>query len=122
MSLKQTIILALSWIETANALSYLEEGLRWSDPGLCREIIMALGRQERPSLVVQATKILQDFMDSGQNATREALVKQAIATALGDLGRREALGTLEQLAADSNTSVRLHAIAAQKKIRQLSIT
>ena len=122
MSLKQTLILALSWIETANALSYLEEGLRWSDPGLCREIIMALGRQERPSLVIQATKILQDFMDSGQNATSEPLVKQAIATALGDLGRREALATLEQLAADPNTSVRLHAIAALKKIRQFSIT
>ena len=61
-------------------------------------------------------------MDSGQNATSEPLVKQAIATALGDLGRREALATLEQLAADPNTSVRLHAIAALKKIRQFSIT
>ena len=76
MSLKQTIILALSWIETANALSYLEEGLRWSDPGLCREIIMALSRQERPPLVIQATKIsCKISMDSGQNAITEAISK-----------------------------------------------
>ncbi|MEC4986389.1 MAG: HEAT repeat domain-containing protein [Oscillatoria sp. PMC 1068.18] len=114
--LKTDLVRALAWIETPASLDYLQEGLRWSAAEVCRQIIILLGRLKSAELKPKATQILIEFLNSGQNATFEATIKQAIATALGQLGQAEALDELEKLAADSERVVQLHAIAALKKL------
>jgi HEAT repeat protein len=114
---KRDIILALSWSETAAALNFLEQALYWNDSATCEDIIAGLGRQALPDLKVRATAILRDFLASGQPAASWLLIKQAIATSLGELGLPAATVPLQQLAAAADSRVRLHAIAALKKLQ-----
>jgi HEAT repeat protein len=118
--LKRDIILALGWSETAAALNFLEEALYGNDTAICQEIIASLGRQALPELKVRATRILQDFLASGQTMATQARIKQALATALGELGLPTAAAPIEQLAADADSRVRLHAIAALKKLQPIN--
>ncbi|MEC4892200.1 MAG: HEAT repeat domain-containing protein [Oscillatoria sp. PMC 1051.18] len=114
--LKIDLVRALAWAETTASLEYLQEGLRWSAPEVCRQIITLLGRVKSPTLKAKATQILIEFLYSGQNATFEATIKQAIATSLGQLGEAQAIEALEKLAGDPERVVKLHAIAALKKL------
>lgn len=120
MLLKRDIILALGWSETAAALNFLEEGLHENDLATYEEIIASLGRQALTDLKVRATEILRDFLASGQPAASQALIKQVIATALGELGLSAATAPLQQLTADADVRVRLHAIAALKKLQHIN--
>lgn len=114
--LKRDLVMALGWIETLERLNYLQEGLRWSDPSICAEIIAVLGRQKSSALKSRATQILIEFLHSGQQAASQPEVKQALALSLGELGEIEALESLEHLACDPERRVRLHALAALQKI------
>jgi HEAT repeat protein len=117
--LKLEMVRALSRIETVQALDYLQEGLRWASTEVCQEIIKVLGTRLTPSLRAKATKILIDFCHSGQSAVNLTPIKQVLATSLGELGEPEAVVTLQKLATDAEATVRLHALAALKKIPQL---
>lgn len=109
------IVRALAWIETSWSLEYLQQALSLESAlAAYPEIATVLGRVEQPDLIPQAVQILIDLLHSGP-ATQDPLVKQSIAQSLGQLGSPSAVTPLiELLAADAG--VRLHAIAALKKL------
>ncbi|MGK7931996.1 MAG: HEAT repeat domain-containing protein [Microcystaceae cyanobacterium] len=116
-SLKLDTVRALSWIERISALTYLAEGLRWSDAGICQEIITVLGRNEIPELKEQASQIIVNFYYSSQQSLNITPIKKAIAVALGDLGQETGLDCLKELSQEEERSVKLHALAAIKKFQ-----
>ncbi|MBE9129063.1 MULTISPECIES: HEAT repeat domain-containing protein [unclassified Coleofasciculus] len=115
VELKLELVRALSWSETAKALDYLQEGLRWAPELVCQEIVTVLGRVESAPLKPKATQILINFLHSGQQAIQQTRIRQAIALSLGQLGDEQAIEVLSKLTGDSEHTVRLHAIAALKK-------
>ncbi|MBC6435781.1 HEAT repeat domain-containing protein, partial [Nostoc sp. HG1] len=68
------------------------------------------------SQTTQAAEILLQILRSQHPATEIVSVKSAIALSLGQLGKMQAIEPLISLLADSNASVRLHAIAALKNL------
>ncbi|HBB33788.1 MAG TPA: PBS lyase [Cyanobacteria bacterium UBA8803] len=115
IGLKTEIVRALSWSETAKVLDCLQEGLRWSPQPICQEIVTVLGRIESWELKPQATQILINFLHSGQLATQQTPIKQALALSLGQLGETRSIEPLIFLTNDPDQAVRLHAIAALKR-------
>ncbi len=117
--LKLQLVRSLGWIDTVQALHYLQAALRWGDRDVCREIVMVLGRKEPPELKRRASEILLDFLASRQKAASHLPIKQAVVISLGELGEAEGIPILQQLADDPDQTVRLHAIAALKKFPEL---
>ncbi|MCA1992688.1 MAG: HEAT repeat domain-containing protein [Coleofasciculus sp. S288] len=115
LPLQITVVRALGWMETLDAVDYLQQGLTFTSVAACQEIVSVLGRLSEPSLRPKAAKILIDFLNSGQEAVREMGVKQALAIALGQLGDGRAQKVLIEMLAEEDTGVRLHAIAALKQ-------
>ncbi|HEY9812754.1 MAG TPA: HEAT repeat domain-containing protein [Candidatus Sericytochromatia bacterium] len=111
--LQLTVVRALAWINTSYSLDCLRQGLT-STPSVSQEIIMLLGRIEKP-LKSQAADILIDFFNSEQLSQQTSL-KNSLALALGQLGEIKAINPLIQMLADSDSSVQLHAIAALKTL------
>lgn len=113
-------IRALSWMETATALEYLEKALIASNyhihPTVCQEIVTVLGRWSKPELKSDAAKILINFIESNHPAVEDAGIKQSLALALGQLGDMRALDVLIQLLANPDNSVRLHSLSALKQL------
>lgn len=115
---------ALGWIGTSAALTALfgvwelaasNEGLTSGSRSLVSEIVIVLGRWGEPALKPVAAQRLIEALDQpvvGEDTT----LRQAIATALGELKQPLALEPLIQLLADSHPGVRLHAIAALKAL------
>jgi HEAT repeat protein len=116
--LKLDIVRALGWIDTHQALEYLQQGLRWSDAEVCQEIVRVLGRKELPELRQCATQMLIEFLNSGQQSATQSSLKQAIALSLGELRSSEGKDALLLLANDPDRTVQLHAIAALKKFER----
>lgn len=111
--LKQDVIRALSWMETELALKRLLDSLlTQNDPLILKEIITVLGRLKNQPLQLQAIKTLEDFYHSGLSED----LKVTMAVSLGELGRPESLKVLKLLKQDPEVRVRLHAIAALKKL------
>jgi HEAT repeat protein len=115
VALKLTLVMALSWIETSRALSYLQTALSWDNTEVRQAIITGLGRQELPALKIQASQILIDFYHSQASSNWETQIKQTLAMALGELGESTAIALLVQLFHEEEATVKLHAIAALKK-------
>jgi HEAT repeat protein len=116
-TLQLEIIRALVWIGTLSGLEYLQQALDQSKSEiLCQEIVTVLGRVEKPQLVIKATEILLALLLSPHPATEIASIKSAIALSLGQLGNQQAITSLTTLAQDPNEQVKLHAIAAIKKL------
>jgi HEAT repeat protein len=113
--LKLTLAMALSWIETPRSLTYLQTTLSWDNTVVRQAIITGLGRQELPTLKIQATQILIDFYHSQTPTDWEPQIKQTLAMALGELGQSKAIALLFQLSQEEDYTVKLHAIAALKK-------
>ncbi|HEY9690819.1 MAG TPA: HEAT repeat domain-containing protein [Oculatellaceae cyanobacterium] len=111
--LQLTVVRALAWINTSYSLDCLGQGLT-STPAVSQEIIMQLGRIEKP-LKSQAADILIEFINSEQLAQQTSL-KNSLALALGQLGEIKAIDPLIQLLADFDSSVQFHAIAALKTL------
>ncbi|MDQ2099916.1 MAG: HEAT repeat domain-containing protein [Tychonema bourrellyi B0820] len=113
-------IRALSWMETATALEYLEKALIASNyhihPTVCQEIVTVLGRWSKPELKSDAAKILINFIESNHPAVEDAGIKQSLALALGQLGDMRALDVLIQLLVNPDNSVRLHSLSALKQL------
>jgi HEAT repeat protein len=113
-------IRALSWMETATALEYLEKVLIVSNyninPTVCQEIVTILGRWSNPELKSNVAKILINFIESNHPAAQDAAIKQSLALALGQLGDMRALDVLIQLLANPDNSVMLHSLSALKQL------
>jgi len=117
ITLQLEIIRALVWVGTLSGLECLQQALAQTKSEiLCQEIVTVLGRVEKPQLVTKATEILLDLLKSSHPATEIANIRSAIALSLGQLGNQQAILPLTNLAQDSNEQVRLHAIAALKKL------
>ncbi|MBH8552906.1 HEAT repeat domain-containing protein [Nostocaceae cyanobacterium CENA357] len=110
-------IRALIWVETLSGLEYLQKALdRSTSETVWQEIVTVLGRVQKPQLSVPATEILIDVLRSQHPAAKITTIKSAIASSLGQLGNTQAIKPLILLLADADQVVRLHAIAALKKL------
>lgn len=117
IKLQLEIIRALSWLETATALKYLQQAFaQMKSERLWQEIVTVLGRVQKPELTPLATEILLEILQSQHPGRELANIKSAIALALGQLGNIQAIEPLILLLADSEPAVRLHAIAALKNL------
>jgi len=113
--LKLTVIRALGWIETAQSLDYLRDGLFWEETEVCQEIVTVLGRVESLPMRQKATQILMEFFSVRPKLAKKSQFKSVLAMSLGALQQSEALELLQKLAEDRDRTVKLHAIAALKK-------
>ncbi|AFY42866.1 HEAT repeat domain-containing protein [Nostoc sp. PCC 7107] len=117
ITLQLEVIRALVWVGTPSGLEYLQQVLTQTQSEiLCQEIVTVLGRVEKPELVTTATEILLELLNSHHPAKEIAYIKSAIALSLGQLGNQQAIPSLTTLLQDPNEQVRLHAIAALKKL------
>ena len=116
VNLKLSVVRALNWNSTELALNYFQQALSIEDEEICQEIVAVLGRLTDNKLKLQATQILVDFWHSAKGQVSKPRLKQNLAMALGILGKPEAIVSLQQLSKDTEESVRLHAIAALKKL------
>ena len=76
---------------------------------------MVLGRVEQPDLKAKAAQVLVDFLNTG-GMMGDRILKQALVTALGQLGDVRAMEALIPLLADADASVRLHCLVALKRL------
>ncbi len=117
LPLQLETIRALSWVGTLSSLEYLQTAFnQTTSETLWQEIVTVLGRVQNPQLTTPAAEILLQIMRSQHPATEIANFNCAIALSLGQLGKMPAIEPLISLLADSNASVRLHAIAALKNL------
>ena len=111
---------ALSWMETATALAYLEQTLIAESNNtnylVCQEIVTVLGRVEKPELKATTAEIAIDLLASNHPAVKSAEIRQSLALGLGKLGDMRALDILIKLLADPDHSVRLHSLSALKQL------
>jgi len=115
--LQISIVRALGRIETSRSLKYLQQALTTLDSSLIvQEVVTVLGRVELPELQFQAAQVLTGMLRLQGPVTQAPVVKQAAAQSLGQLGVSSAIHPLIELLADLDTGVRLHAIAALKKL------
>jgi HEAT repeat protein len=115
--LQLEVIRALSWVGTLSGLEYLQQGLnQLHSPSLWREIVTVLGRISDDALTDTATEILLQMLERNHPAVEVSSIKSAIALSLGQLGNMQAISTLTELSADRDQQVRLHAMAALKKL------
>ena len=116
LALKLDLVRVLGWSEIDLALEYLQQALSTETDLVIREIITVLGRISPANLQEKATRILVDYWSSVPEKDKNSDLKEVIAMSLGELGHNQAQDILKQLAADSNSRVRLHAIAGLKKL------
>lgn len=116
VSLKVDLVKALGWSEIISATNYLQQAITNSDELVTQEIITVLGRINAPGLKHQATQVLVDFWHDEDEQPYSPQIRQALATALGELRCNCAQQTLEQLAQDEDRKVQLHALSALKKL------
>ena len=116
VNLKLDLVRALGWSELELAVDYLRQALAIALLPVSQEIIAVLGRISSPQLKTQVTEILIDFWRSETGQASPPEIKQTLALSLGELGNSAVKPYLSQLAADDNRIVRLHAIAALKKL------
>ncbi|WP_375469593.1 HEAT repeat domain-containing protein [uncultured Nostoc sp.] len=116
ITLQLETIRALVWVGTPSSLEYLQTAFNQiTSETLWQEIVTVLGRVQKPQTTL-AVEILLQILQSQHPATEIANIKSAIALSLGQLGKMQAIEPLILLLADSNASVRLHAIAALKNL------
>ncbi|BCL35510.1 HEAT repeat domain-containing protein [Nostoc sp. MS1] len=117
ITLQLEIIRALNWLESLTGLEYLQQALnQLTSATLWQEIVTVLGRVQKPELKTPATEIILQMLQAPHPATKINSVKSAIALSLGQLGCPQATELLNQMQEDPDEFVRLHAIAALKKL------
>ncbi|MEM8721929.1 MAG: HEAT repeat domain-containing protein [Cyanobacteria bacterium P01_G01_bin.39] len=112
--LKLELVKALGWSEISSGIDYLQQALHQANETITQEIIVVLGRITVAQLKPQCAQILIDFWQQQQPTSSQT--KQVLATSLGELRDKSAQPVLEQLAADGDRKVKLHALAALKKL------
>lgn len=122
MPLRLATIRALGWTECPSALSHLRHSFyHQEDVVVCREIVSVLGRVQQTDSQTQAAHILREALVSDHWVVQHAQIRQLIALSLGELRDAQALELLLSLLTDSDGSVRLHAIAALKKLQDPTV-
>ncbi len=116
INLKLDVVKALGWSEISSAINYLEKALSNSMAAVTAEIITVLGRTTIRELKPQAAQVLVKFWQNQSQQLELPLLRQALATSLGELRCGCGRETLEQLAEDSDRKVKLYAVSALKKI------
>jgi HEAT repeat protein len=115
IDLKSDLVKALGWSQLSSGIAYLEQALTNSSGIIMQEIIIVLGRTSTLELKSQSVQVLIDFWQR-QQSLPPAFVRQTLATSLSELGDRAAQPILEELAADSDRKVQLHALSALKQL------
>lgn len=118
--LRSSVILALGWIGTPAAIDSLILALNPRleiSINLVAEIIIAIGKTERES--IYASQMLVNYLHANRSAP--AIVKQEIATALGNLGNSNIISDLVHLLADSDDRVKLHTSNAISKLSVIQV-
>ncbi len=113
--LQLTLIQSLAWLETPVSVSYLDRALTNISSDRALEIIRVLGRIE--ILKTEAADILLKFFNSDSPLLQQPQIRQAIAYSWGQLKVSQTLNALETLTHDPESVVKLHAIAALKKLQ-----
>lgn len=131
VSLKLDLVRALAWSETELAIDYLRQSLSLREslskhdaPAsdsvdlelLTLEIINVLGRIKASNLTAKASGALIDFWQVQGRHDSSPELKQLLSNSLGELQDVAAKTVLQELANDEHQVVRLHAIAALKKL------
>jgi HEAT repeat protein len=111
-----SLVRALSWIETPISLKYLKEATEFISVSACQEVVLVLGRVEQPELKIIAAKILRELLYSENPVFQKVETKAAIALGFGQLKAIQEIECLKELLEDLDPKVRLHAIAAFKKL------
>ncbi|MBE9009157.1 HEAT repeat domain-containing protein [Pseudanabaenaceae cyanobacterium LEGE 13415] len=108
------LVRALGWIALPEALSYLETALLHLSLSetVQLEIVQTLGRIDVFDLKSQATQILLHRLPKLESVG----IRQAIALSLSHLGDPDSMNALVALLADTEDSVRFHAISALKTL------
>lgn len=113
--LQISIVRALGWALTPSVLTALQQALTFVPQPVQQEIVRAIAQTQGSSpLTVQATEVLLALL-AAQGAGEPGF-KQTIAVGLAELGEPQAMPALIDLLADPELGVRLHAIAALKKL------
>jgi HEAT repeat protein len=120
-SLKLDIIQALAHIEHPESLDCLQQILQSdtqteTDLQIAQAIINALGQVQTDELKPSATQILLTVLQIQHPVLQSSQAKQTLALSLSQLGDRAALEPLLHLLAEPDLAVRLHVIAALKKL------
>jgi HEAT repeat protein len=122
--LRSSVVLSLGWIGTKPAIDSLISALALEELRLDQhqilEIIRAIGKTDREQ--IYASQILANYLDVNSHKSAPvligltAIVKQEIATVLGNLGNPQIVSDLVQLLDDPDDRVRLHTMAAISKL------
>jgi len=114
LSLQVELVQALAWIDDPSSLNYLSKSLKTAGENLTLAILKVMGRVTEAPRQKQGACILLDFWQ--QQPLRDPACRQAFVYTLGQLQQRESGHLLEQLSEDTDASIRLHAIAALRKL------
>lgn len=126
-SLQIEAVRALGRSGSPEALEYLHQAWVQRTPTtllsaqVCQEIVGVLGRIEEPALKSQATHLLIELIHAPDPTLQQPSLKQAIALSLGQLADHSALEPLVQLLAEPDMGMKLHAIAALKKLNAQAV-
>jgi HEAT repeat protein len=123
IELQLEIIRALGWIGSQSALDALQQLLTEFPPLpqlVSQELITTLGNWTAPELRLQASQILIQTLTNQPVLMEDRQLRQIVAMGLGQLKQSVALEPLIQLLADGDARVRLHAIAALKRLAPLA--
>jgi HEAT repeat protein len=110
--LQSSVILALGWIGTIPAIDSLILALPNLAPSLVPEIVIAIGKTEQEQ--IYASQVLVNHLQRLDPSA--AIIKQEIATALGNLGNQDIVPDLVQLLDDPDDRVKLYAMNAISKL------
>jgi HEAT repeat protein len=113
--LKSSAILSLGWIGTRSAIDTLITALQYISRDLVPEIFASISKTEQECLY--ASKQLIMYLQSPAMAAPQLeIIKQSIATALGNLGNLDAVPHLVTLLDDPDDRLRLYTLAAISKL------
>ncbi len=113
--LQSSVILALGWIGTRSAIDSLMAAFPDVAPSLAPEIAIAIGKTDREQ--IYASQVLADCLQRVDPSA--AIIKQEIATALGNLGNPDIVPDLVRLLSDPDDRVKLYAMNAISKLSNI---
>lgn len=118
-SLQSDLVKVLGWSEISSGISYLQQALTRAGELVTQEIITVLGRISTAKLKPQSAQVLINFWQN-KKQLYSPQIRQDLVTSLGELRCKSAQPVLEQLVEDSDRKVKLHALAALKKLKAKS--
>ena len=112
IALQSSVILALGWIGTIPAIDSLMAAFPHVAPSVAPEIAIAIGKTDREQLY--ASQVLVNHLQAVDPSA--AIIKQEIATALGNLGNPDIVPDLVRFLDDPDDRVKLYTVNAISKL------